>query len=117
MFSFIPKIELKSTINITKKIHIFLKIFRRFEYPAELARLTRINNTLQAGRLELFATVLNEKNLTKIEEKLIEYEFLLKEAFSAGLPLVQQDSELPQIKWTVLRAVFFSSTVLTTIGK
>lgn len=97
-------------------MYCFLKIFRKFEYPAELSRLTRLNDTLQTGRLELLAAVLNGQNFTEIDEKLLEYESLLREAFSAGLPLIRQGSEIPQVKWTILKAVFFSSTVLTTIG-
>lgn len=106
-----------STLTTFHGFFFFLQIFRRFEYPAELSRLTRLNDTLQTGRLELLAAVFNGQNFTEVDEKLLEYESLLREAFAAGLPLVRQGSGVPQVKWTILKAVFFSSTVLTTIGK
>lgn len=92
----------------------YFQIFRRFEYPAEISRLTYLNTTLVRGRRDLLETIIDAPNFTNIEVKLEEYEEILHDAFSAGLPVVGQ----PAVeKWTILKAVFFSSTVLTTIGE
>lgn len=50
-----------------------------------------------------------------ISKELEDYEKILQDAFKAGIPLYPRDQLT--VKWTTLKAVFFSSTVLTTIGK
>lgn len=94
------------------------QIFRRFEYPAEVSRLARVNDTVEMGRLVLLDAVFGGRNDTDVDVKLLEYESLLREAFAAGLPpRGDGGGSPPPVKWTVLKAVFFSSTVLTTIGE
>lgn len=94
------------------------QIFRRFEYPAERHRLTSLSANLVTGRRNFLATVINSQNLsiTFIEPKLHQYEVILRDALAGGIDL-QKDVDAEELeKWTLLKAVFFSSTVLTTIG-
>lgn len=58
----------------------------------------------------------DSEDLTK---EFYEYEKILEDSFEAGLPVVAPEYNIQEenLKWTLLKAVFFSSTVLTTIGE
>ncbi|KAL3267242.1 hypothetical protein HHI36_011375, partial [Cryptolaemus montrouzieri] len=88
-------------------------VFRRLEYPAEIDKINIFNITLSTGRRMLIQSMLNGANFTTFEQELQKYEELLRNAFEAGVSIHPDEQE---VKWTILRAVFFSSTVLTTIG-
>ncbi|CAH1159361.1 unnamed protein product [Phaedon cochleariae] len=93
-------------------------VFRRFEYPAELSRIRYFNASLSEKRQYLIDFITNGTDESKsdylISNELVEYEKLLQESFKAGIPRFPDEGDLE--KWTTLKAVFFSSTVLTTIG-
>ncbi|XP_071644715.1 LOW QUALITY PROTEIN: potassium channel subfamily K member 15-like [Temnothorax longispinosus] len=108
-------------------------IFRQIELPAELKRLERLRAKLRAQRYHFVESVSNNTDVfnlhTLVSVKLRDYEEVVQEAAEAGLlisfvtDIIDQDdcnkSELPPVvteRWNVLQAIFFASTVLTTIG-
>ena len=52
--------------------------------------------------------------LFRVDKLLSEYEITLSNAMTAGINIVEQDFK---INWDYLQSVFFSTTILTTIGK
>lgn len=93
-----------------------LQIFRHFEYPAEIVRTRHYQSLLHEKRQYLLELIVHNDTNTAIivTNELIEYDKILEDAFIAGIS-VYPSGEIE--KWTTLKAVFFSSTVLTTIGK
>ncbi|CAG9792065.1 unnamed protein product [Diatraea saccharalis] len=100
-------------------------VFRALEYPAELAKQNFHRDRLQTERWNLIQFVAQRNgNITvdpDVEEQLSQhlalYERILEEASSSGLSLeVEKNFPAAEEKWSILQAVFFSSTVLTTIG-
>lgn len=69
-------------------------------------------------RIKFLDSLSRTKDEVKIYDLVTEYELFLRETFQQGLHeswiLGEPDEESE--KWTTLKAVFFSSTVLTTIG-
>lgn len=108
-------------------------VFRQIELPAELARLERLRVKLRTQRYRFLDAVSNNTDVsnlrTLVSVKLRAYEEAIQETAQAGMLVsfvteaIEQDDrglvELPPIstdRWSVLQAVFFASTVLTTIG-
>ncbi|XP_014207585.1 TWiK family of potassium channels protein 7-like [Copidosoma floridanum] len=106
-------------------------VFRRLELPVEMERLGRLEETLLLKRQYLISSI-NNTNVTDLAQWesaiLRPYESSMQEAarsgFSAELipKLTATDEERlnpePMFadRWSVLQAVFFASTILTTIG-
>ncbi|ERL89345.1 hypothetical protein D910_06716 [Dendroctonus ponderosae] len=89
-------------------------VFRRLEYPAELSRIEYHNGTLSQTRQNLIRIIVNNSDLRNlISIELDNYEKALEASFNDGIPL---RPKVEMAKWTTLKAVFFCSTVLTTIG-
>ncbi|XP_046146100.1 TWiK family of potassium channels protein 7-like [Osmia bicornis bicornis] len=108
-------------------------VFRHIELPAELARLESLRANLRIHRHSFVNSISNNTDVsnlrTLVSVKLRVYEEAVQEAAQGGLlisfvtdTIDQADrntSELPPIvteRWSILQAVFFASTVLTTIG-
>ncbi|XP_043490077.1 TWiK family of potassium channels protein 7-like [Polistes fuscatus] len=108
-------------------------VFRQIELPAELARLERLRVKLRTQRYRFLDMISNNTDVsnlrTLVSVKLREYEEAIQETAQAGMlvsfvteTIEQSDqglTELPPIstdRWSILQAVFFASTVLTTIG-
>ncbi|KAF7406345.1 hypothetical protein HZH68_005714 [Vespula germanica] len=108
-------------------------VFRQIELPAELARLERLRTKLRTQRYRFLDTISNNTDVTNLRTlvnvKLREYEEAIQETAEAGMLVsfvteaIEQDDrgliELPPIstdRWSILQAVFFASTVLTTIA-
>ncbi|CAK9815352.1 TWiK family of potassium channels protein 7 [Anthophora quadrimaculata] len=108
-------------------------VFRHIELPVELARLETLRANLRAQRYSFVDSVSNNTDVsnlrTLVSVKLRTYEEAVQEAAQGGLlisfvteTIDQEDrgsANLPPIvteRWSVLQAVFFASTVLTTIG-
>ncbi|EFN60329.1 TWiK family of potassium channels protein 7 [Camponotus floridanus] len=107
-------------------------VFRQIELPAELGRLERLRAKLRMQRYRFVESISNNTDVfnlqTLVSVKLRIYEEAVQEAAQAGFlvnfvtdTMNHEDthSELPPIvteRWSVLQAVFFASTVLTTIG-
>ncbi|CAL7952366.1 unnamed protein product [Xylocopa violacea] len=108
-------------------------VFRHIELPAELARLEALRANLCDQRYSFVDSVSNNTDVsnlrTLVSVKLRAYEEAVQKAAQGGLlvsslinTIDQEDRgtiDLPPIvteRWSVLQAVFFASTVLTTIG-
>ncbi|KAI4462571.1 hypothetical protein MML48_4g00008403 [Holotrichia oblita] len=94
------------------------QVFRQFESPAEISKLTFLNTSLHETRIKFLETLVNTKDEDTIYDLVSGYETFLRHTFEQGLHenwiIGERDEESE--KWTTLKAVFFSSTVLTTIG-
>ncbi|KAG7207955.1 hypothetical protein KM043_009540 [Ampulex compressa] len=108
-------------------------VFRHIELPAELSRLEGMRAKLRIHRYSFVDSISNNTDVSNLRRlvsvKLRGYEEVVQEAAETGLLVslvtngIDPDdrglSELPPIvtdRWNVLQAVFFASTVLTTIG-
>ncbi|KAK1129283.1 hypothetical protein K0M31_020411 [Melipona bicolor] len=108
-------------------------VFRHIELPAELTRLEVLRANLHAERYSFINAVSNNTDVsnlrTLVSVKLRAYEEAVQEAAQGGFLIsfvtdtIDQENrdvaDLPPIvteRWSVLQAVFFASTVLTTIG-
>ncbi|GBP06913.1 hypothetical protein EVAR_4366_1 [Eumeta japonica] len=101
-----------------------VKVFSALERPASEAKQEFHRNLLVAER-DTFIRFISERNYNGTEDFSIEfisdqlaaYEKILEAASDSGLAL-DADKNFPaaEEKWSILQAVFFSSTVLTTIG-
>ncbi|CAH2092118.1 unnamed protein product [Euphydryas editha] len=95
------------------------------EYPAELAKQEYLRDRLLTERWNLIRLV-SDYNMNRTEEVSLEkflsdqlavYEKVLEEASGSGIALeIERNFPPLEEKWSILQAVFFSSTVLTTIG-
>ncbi|XP_076618032.1 uncharacterized protein LOC143340226 isoform X1 [Colletes latitarsis] len=109
------------------------QVFRHIELPAELARLENLRANLRTSRRSFVDSVSNNTDVSNLETlvsvKLRAYEEAVQEAAQGGLlisfvadTIDQEDRgtvDMPPIvseRWSILQAVFFASTVLTTIG-
>ncbi|XP_072941938.1 TWiK family of potassium channels protein 7 [Epargyreus clarus] len=100
-------------------------VFRALEYPAEITKQEYHRDRLLTERWNLIRIV-SDYNVNGTEDFSIEkllsdqlavYERVLEEASSNGLALEIENNFPPsEEKWSTLQAVFFASTVLTTIG-
>lgn len=87
--------------------------------------MLELNTTLNARRRYLVETIVNNSGITNLADlvylELKGYERTLQDAFEGGLETTTDGERFRSLeeleKWTILQAVFFSSTVLTTIGK
>lgn len=94
------------------------QIFRHFEYPYEMSWINEFNTTVISKRENLIQQIVNNTDIQNlnyfISNELETYENILEDMCTKGKTLFPQKH---LVKWTTLKAVFFSSTVLTTIGK
>ncbi|XP_045526413.1 potassium channel subfamily K member 4 isoform X2 [Pieris brassicae] len=100
-------------------------VFRALEYPAEMAKQEYLRDRLLTQRWNLIRAVsdynFNGTEVVSMEKLLSDqlsiYEKVLEEASGSGLSLEIENNFPPlEEKWSILQAVFFASTVLTTIG-
>ncbi|XP_026326353.1 TWiK family of potassium channels protein 9 [Hyposmocoma kahamanoa] len=94
-------------------------VFRALEYPAEMAKKEFHKERLIEERWNLINLVSdNNLNFTQWLQQLEYYEKVLADATSNGISpeVARNASTSVEEKWSILQAVFFSSTVLTTIG-
>lgn len=94
------------------------KIFQSIEHPNELDVLNTYQALLISKRQVFLRAVWNtSQNLVnyheKIDEHLTEYESIVEEAVQHGINVVSQDYH---VSWNYIQSVFFSTTILTTIG-
>ncbi|XP_017011109.1 TWiK family of potassium channels protein 7 [Drosophila takahashii] len=96
-------------------------IFRHLERPAEVERLSHLKDVVKTHRERFMHTILNNTEVRNLDEllsfELAKYEAAVQLAAEGGL-LIDKDKDFPEPyeRWSILQAVFFSSTVLTTIG-
>merc|ERR550539_962973 len=90
------------------------KIFQMLESPHEKDKLETYQGLLVSQRRIFLESICNEtENTTRLEELLVEYELVVEEASYNGINIVTQDYS---INWDYIQAIFFSTTILTTIG-
>ncbi|XP_077297053.1 TWiK family of potassium channels protein 7 isoform X2 [Arctopsyche grandis] len=96
-------------------------VFRALEYPAEVARLAYHRDSVINQREQFIYTITNNSDIinlgTILKQQLELYEEVVEQAAHSGI-LISAEKGFPpaEEKWSTLQAVFFSSTVLTTIG-
>ncbi|XP_065159205.1 potassium channel subfamily K member 18-like [Atheta coriaria] len=100
-------------------------VFRKLEYPAEVERLTMLNETVHTQRARFVQWIKNNSAMQQfdnseiqemeLESALNKYENVLQNAVKRGLTNYRDSMEQLE-RWTILKSVFFSSTVITTIG-
>ncbi|XP_055371567.1 TWiK family of potassium channels protein 7, partial [Condylostylus longicornis] len=96
-------------------------IFRELERPAEIQRLQRLKEEVKTHRQAFVWAILNNTDMSNLDYlvsfELGKYEKAVQEAAEGGI-LIAADKDFPHKfeKWSIMQAVFFSSTVLTTIG-
>ncbi|XP_056640039.1 TWiK family of potassium channels protein 9 [Diorhabda sublineata] len=90
-------------------------IFRHFEYPAEISRVRYFQSAVHEKRQYLLDLIINNNTYIAdlVSSELVEYERILENSFEAGITKFSNEETE---RWSTLKAVFFSSTVLTTIG-
>ncbi|XP_066993324.1 TWiK family of potassium channels protein 7 [Anabrus simplex] len=94
-------------------------VFRALEFPAEVKRLEALNNSVGRQREHLLVVFncTERRELhnysQRMERELVSYELAVQEAVRGGVSLPLGDVHP---RWNLVQAVFFASTVLTTIG-
>lgn len=104
--------------------HVSSKVFRELEYPSEIARLTEAGLLVKTSRQNFLDQVLlihndSDPNFISIfENELRKYESSVQEAAQKGVLVPISEGATPEslARWNHLQAIFFASTVLTTIG-
>ncbi|KAF7990655.1 hypothetical protein HCN44_000460 [Aphidius gifuensis] len=106
-------------------------VFQQLELPSELARLEQIRETILTRRNYLINRILNNSDLSSLPNmmkvELHSYELAIQEAAQGGffmkfideIESSDNSKNLTSVltdRWNILQAVFFASTVLTTIG-
>lgn len=100
----------------------YFQIFRHLELPSEISRLADMRHTVQRERQNFLDTIANNShsvaNLgTLLSVQLAEYEKAVQDAAQSGLLLDAQNQFPPATeKWSIVQAIFFCSTVITSIG-
>lgn len=100
----------------------YFQIFRHLELPSEISRLENMRQTVQRERQNFLDTIANNShsvaNLgTLLSVQLAEYEKAVQDAAQSGLLLDAQNQFPPATeKWSIVQAIFFCSTVITSIG-
>ncbi|XP_040569259.1 TWiK family of potassium channels protein 7 isoform X2 [Lepeophtheirus salmonis] len=94
------------------------KIFQVLEHPLEEEKLTSLQNLVILERENFLRFIFNGSwnsliHRNNIDRRLLEYEQTVSVAAQEGIDLVTKDI---QYEWNYIQAVFFSSTILTTIG-
>ncbi|XP_041973173.1 TWiK family of potassium channels protein 7 isoform X1 [Aricia agestis] len=100
-------------------------VFRALEYPAEMSKQEYMRDRILTQRWNLIRVISDynvnrtvDVNIEKLlSDQLAAYERVLEDACGSGLAFqVERNFPPSEEKWSILQAVFFSSTVLTTIG-
>ncbi|XP_058840864.1 TWiK family of potassium channels protein 7 isoform X2 [Topomyia yanbarensis] len=96
-------------------------IFRELELPAEVARTRGLRKSVIELREEFIYSVVNNTDVRNLETllslELQKYEKIVQDAAQGGISInVESNFPVASEKWSILQAVFFASTVLTTIG-
>ncbi|XP_075224540.1 TWiK family of potassium channels protein 7 [Lycorma delicatula] len=94
-------------------------VFCELEYPVELSRLKYLKSVVKLERNQFIISVQeNQCTDTNLSIRLKKYELAVQEAAKSGVlvPFIEGVETESLTKWNNLQAVFFASTVLTTIG-
>ncbi|XP_035781264.1 TWiK family of potassium channels protein 7-like isoform X2 [Anopheles albimanus] len=96
-------------------------VFQKLERPAELARTNGLRESLVEHRQQFIYSIVNNTDVRNLERlfelELEKYEQVVQDAAQGGILIdAEQHFPLAVEKWSLLQAVFFASTVITTIG-
>lgn len=109
--------------NLFTYIIFFLQVFVQLEYPVlkENEQNFRADVSIQRKTFIddiMHAHVNNELDAEYLSEQLQYYEVVAEKAVGGNLKLnVTDDFPVQAEKWTILQAIFFASTICTTIGE
>jgi hypothetical protein len=125
------KISWHGYVNAPHIPSFVTQVFRELESPAEESLLHELRSSVLKERRVLIQTIVNHTiinskhyhddqfgNLTSfVSRKLGDYEEVVQEAVRGGVSLPLDPLMSPEgSRWNLLQAVFFASTVITTIG-
>ncbi|XP_031626940.1 TWiK family of potassium channels protein 7 isoform X2 [Contarinia nasturtii] len=100
-------------------------IFRSLEAPAEEDRAHKLHTNVIMERDYLIGNLTSLANMTDLRNRnlnrvityhLEKYERVAQDAVQGGVTLGSNETLPYTQKWTIVQAIFFSSTILTTIG-
>ena len=105
-------------IQIDASNDIF-QIFQALEHPVEVETMEEIKELVLLERQNFVHFIFNGSwnsvvHRDRIDEKLLEYEQTVAVAANEGIDLSNKE---PVYQWSYIQAVFFASTILTTIGE
>ena len=98
----------------------FFQIFQALEHPEEAQKLKILQNLTIIQRENFMNFILNGtwKNYVEpkkeIGDQLSDYELTVAQAAIGGIDMA---TKTPIFQWSYIQSVFFTSTILTTIGK
>ena len=111
---------------IVRKLHdrfqkmrlLLFQIFQALEHPVEVATMGGIRELVLLERQNFVHYIFNGSwnsvlHSEHIDEQLLEYEKTVAVAANVGINLATKE---PLYQWNYIQAVFFTSTILTTIG-
>ncbi|TRY76213.1 hypothetical protein TCAL_03537 [Tigriopus californicus] len=131
MLSTVRTIDLKHFENVKSAFeHISLyvglvvytaagaKIFQALEHPLEVQTLEEIQSLVLLERENFVRFIFNGSwnsvtHRDRIDQRLLDYEQTVAVAANEGIDMSLKE---PVYQWSYIQAVFFSSTILTTIG-
>ena len=99
-------------------LSFFFQIFQALEHPLEVATMGEVQTLVLMERENFVRFIFNGSwnsviHRDNIDQKLLEYEQTVAVAAGEGIDL---GSKQPVYQWSYIQAVFFTSTILTTIG-
>ena len=114
-----PKISYEKNIFGAKIQIVIFQIFQALEHPVEEEKLVELQNLVIMERENFVRFIFNGSwnsvvHRENIDLKLLDYEQTVAVAATEGIDMETKDIIY---KWTYIQAVFFTSTILTTIGK
>ena len=98
---------------------LFFQIFQILEHPLEEETLQMCKRRVITERESFVRFIFNDSwnsvlHRENIDRRLLDYEQTVARAANEGVNLVTKTVDY---KWTYIQAVFFASTILTTIGQ
>ena len=96
-----------------------LQIFQVLEHPTEKEKLLELQDQVIFERDNFVKFIFNGSwnsvvHRENIDTKLLNYEQTVADAATSG---INMETKTPIYQWSYIQAVFFTSTILTTIGK
>ena len=111
--------HIQRTYSLISLVFIFLQIFQALEHPVEEDKLLDLQDRVLRERQNFVHFIFNGSwnsvvHRQNIDTKLLDYEQTVALGATSGIDMETKDVIY---KWSYIQAVFFTSTILTTIGK
>lgn len=95
------------------------------ELPTEVENVEHLRKSIHESRISFISNIVNSENFQnksflrdEVDSYLESYERVAEEAVQGGLTLSAIENFPVEVeKWSIMQAIFFASTVLTTIGE